>query len=75
MMILIRKLSESENKKSDLEIKLDHQLREIKELKAQIPTHNDVDTIYSKSVELNNLLKQLEGKKEEMERYKMDMDR
>ena len=74
---LTKKLNESENKRFDLQFKLEETFREsleIKERNESIITMGEKNKIYSKSVELNSLQKQLESKTESMEKFKVQVD-
>ena len=74
---LTKKLNESENKRFDLQFKLEETIREsleIKERNESIITMGEKNKIYSKSVELNSLQKQLESKTESIEKLKVQVD-
>lgn len=70
-----KKLSVSENMKADLEIKNNILAKEICELSANKLFVNNLnkDSIYEKSVELNNLKKHFEEKVEEFDKTKISI--
>ncbi len=68
---LMKRINESENRKIDMEMRLDQIMKENNELK----NNKGKEYIYENSAEMNKVKKQLDEKIEEMERTKIEVDK
>jgi len=67
----MKRINESENRKIDMEMRLDQIMKENNELK----NNKGKEYIYENSAEMNKVKKQLDEKIEEMERTKIEVDK